>query len=69
MTTIYIPRPSSARSKYHDILAIPDPEEEVIELPSKKVAPKGVKLPLEVFNDKPIDSKKAWEELKRSCGG
>lgn len=28
---------------------------------------KKVDLPLEVFNDKPVDAKKAWEELQRIC--
>ena len=30
---------------------------------------KKPKLPLEVFNDKPVDPEKAWKELMRSCKG
>jgi len=30
---------------------------------------KKPKLPLEVFNDKPVDPEKAWKELVRACKG
>jgi len=33
----------------------------------KAVSKNKVALPLEVFNDQPVDPKKAWKELKRAC--
>lgn len=32
-----------------------------------KYVQEGIELPLEVFNDKPVNPKKAWDELKRIC--
>lgn len=57
---------------WEDMKGIPDPileepkkPEYLIDNQGRKVKPP--ELPLEVYNDKPIDTDKAWEEIKRAC--
>jgi hypothetical protein len=39
----------------------------VVSITKKAVSKNKVALPMEVFNDQPVNPEKAWKELKRAC--